>query len=77
MHMHRGPGDCYKLRASECLAFARKARDPEEKTRLLIMARTLRRLAFEWERKKALRQRGLKQTSHWSVPLKCDISRVL
>jgi hypothetical protein len=35
----------YLRRASECLAFAKTARDPEERAQLLVMANNLRRIA--------------------------------
>jgi hypothetical protein len=41
----------YRRRASECLAFARNARNEEERSYLLIMANTLQRIACEIEQK--------------------------
>jgi hypothetical protein len=47
----------YRRRATECLAFAKIARDEEERTQMLIMANTLNRLAVERE-KKAVKARS-------------------
>lgn len=41
----------YRRRANECFAFAKSARNEEERMQLLIMANTLKRLAFDRERK--------------------------
>ena len=43
----------YRRRAVECLAFARNARNNEERIQLLIMAKTLQRFALEREQKAA------------------------
>jgi hypothetical protein len=41
----------YRRRANECFAFAKSARNEEERLQLLIMANTLERLAVDRERK--------------------------
>jgi hypothetical protein len=43
--------DIYRRRADECFAFARSARDEQERAQLLIMANTLKRIALDHERK--------------------------
>lgn len=43
----------YHRRAIECFAFAKNARNDEERTRLLIMANVLKRLALQKEQKSA------------------------
>jgi hypothetical protein len=43
----------YRRRADECLAFARNARNEEERSQLLIMANTLERLAADREQRAA------------------------
>ena len=43
----------YRRRAIECLAFAAKTRDDEERAQLLIMAHNLKRLALSHEQKAA------------------------
>jgi len=39
----------YRKRAAECLAYARKTRDDNERDQMLSMARTLMRLAVKFE----------------------------
>jgi len=41
----------YHRRATECLSFASNARNEEERSQLLIMARTLEQLALKSEKK--------------------------
>jgi hypothetical protein len=41
----------YRRRANECFAFAKSARNEEERMQLLIMANTLERLALAREQK--------------------------
>ena len=41
----------YRRRANECVAFAQRARNTEERMQLLIMANTLQRLALDRERR--------------------------
>ena len=43
----------YRRRAHECFAFARNARNEEERNQLIIMANTLERLAADRELKAA------------------------
>lgn len=52
----------YRARAIECFAFAKNARDAEERTQLLIMANNLERLAQARERK-ALKHKIGQQTA--------------
>jgi hypothetical protein len=47
----------YRRRADECIAFARNARNEEERNQLLIMANTLERLAADREQKVAKKSR--------------------
>ena len=44
----------YRRRSRECLAFAKTARNEDERMQLLIMASTLERLAVDRERKAIL-----------------------
>ena len=41
----------YRRRANECFAFAKNARNEEERMQLLVMAKTLERLAVHREQK--------------------------
>ena len=45
----------YRRRAHECLAFARNTHNAEERTRLLIMAEILERIAVKNEQKAEVR----------------------
>ena len=41
----------YHQRATECVAFAKIARDEEERHQLLMMAETLENFALRWDQK--------------------------
>jgi hypothetical protein len=51
----------YHRRATECLAFAKIARDEEERRQLLTMARILESLAHEHEHKAEKARQGAAQ----------------
>jgi hypothetical protein len=52
----------YRRRADECFAFARNARNEEERSQLLIMANTLERLAADRELRAAKKLRTIRHS---------------
>ena len=64
----------YRRRATECFAFAKNARDEEERTRLLVMAKILEALAVEREQRsgKAHRVTPRRIDGYASAPAAAD-----